>query len=55
MWLSLRFPRLLNRLVVGLAFVAVVAVVELDMDWFTMSRTHLTVDDTLKFSYRQSR
>jgi uncharacterized protein len=47
--LSLRFPRLLNRLVVAVALVAVVVVVELDMDWFTMSRTHLTFDDAWIF------
>src|SRR5579884_3724602 len=47
--LAVRFPRLLNRLSVGILIGVVVVGVEIDMDWFTMSRTHLTFDDTLIF------
>jgi glucan phosphoethanolaminetransferase (alkaline phosphatase superfamily) len=46
---AVRFPRLFNRVVIALlVFVAVVAA-ELDMNWFLMSKTHLTVDDAVVF------
>ena len=45
----LRFPRVFNRLTATLLVFALMVVVELDMSWFAMSRTHLTLDDAQIF------
>jgi len=47
--LARRFPRVFNRVILALVMLLVLVGVELDMNWFSYSHIHLSVDDILVY------